>query len=140
MKRIDLKELDVPIVIKIDSVQYIKNMPTQGIESGIASSLSCEQFVGIIVNKKYYFSKDDLIICKNTPKVKGTQEKIKSEDKWFQKVATDVRTPCSSLVISYIILNRFKNLIEQRRENVTVDRQLNPRFLYSNLYLLVRQH
>ena len=140
MKRIDLKELDVPIVIKIDSVRYIKNMPTQGIESGIASSLSCEQFVGIIVNKKYYFSKDDLIICKNTPKVKGTQKKIKIEDKWFQKVATDVRTPCSSLVISYIILNRFKNLIEQRRENVTVDRQLNPRFLYSNLYLLVRQH
>ena len=140
MKRIDLKELDVPIVIKIDSVRYIKNMPTQGIESGIASSLSCEQFVGIIVNKKYYFSKDDLIICKNTPKVKGTQEKTKVEDKWFQKVATDVRTPCSSLVISYTILNRFKNLIEQRRENVTVDRQLNPRFLYSNLYLLVRQH
>ena len=84
----------------------------------VSSSLSCEQFVGTIVNKKCYFSKDDLTICKH--KVKGTQENFKNEDKWFERVATDVRTPCSSLVISDTILKRFKDLIQQeveRRDN-----------------------
>ena len=112
-KRIDLKELDVPIVIKIDSVRYVTNKPTQSIKSGIeneillppstctvSSSLSCEQFVGIIVNKKYYFSKDDLTICKNIHKLKGTQENLKIEDQWFERVATDVRTP--SFVIPFL--------------------------------------
>ena len=38
-KRIDLKELDVPIVIKIDSVQNVTNKPTQGTEFGIESEI-----------------------------------------------------------------------------------------------------
>ena len=71
VKRTDLKEFDVPIVIKIDSVPNVTNKPTQGTESGIkreillplstctvSISLSCEQLVSIIVNEKYYFSKD----------------------------------------------------------------------------------
>ena len=76
-----MKELDVPIVFKIDSVRNVTNKPTQGNESGIESEillpsstfqvssfLSCEQFFGIIVSKKYYFSKYDLTICKNIRK------------------------------------------------------------------------
>ena len=65
---------------------------------------------------------------------------MKIEDKWFERVATDVRTPCSSLVISDTIVKRFKDLIQQDRENFTVDSQLSPRFLYSDLRLLVGQH
>ena len=150
-KRIDLKELGVPIVIKINPVRYVTNKPTQGIESGIeillpsstctiSRSLSCEQFVGIIFNKKYWFTKEDLTICKNIRKVKGAQENLKLEDKWFERVATDVRTPCSSLVISDTILKKFKDLIQQGHESLTVDNQLSPRFLYSDLRLLVGQH
>ena len=148
-----MKELDVPIVIKTDSVRNVRNKPTQRIESGIqseillpsstctvSSSLSCERFVGIIVNKKYYFSKADLIICKNIHKVKGIQENLKTEDKGFEGVATNVRTPCSSLVISDTNLQRSKNSIQQGRENFTVDNQLSPRFLYLGLCLLVGQH
>ena len=54
-KRTDLKELDLPIVIKTDSVRKVTNKPTQDTESGIkseillqsstctvSSSLSCE--------------------------------------------------------------------------------------------------
>ena len=81
MKRINLKELDIPIVIKIDTFRYVTNKPKQGIEFGIeneillpsstctvSSSLSSEQFVGIIVNKKYYFSKDNFTIFQNIHK------------------------------------------------------------------------
>ena len=62
-----MKELDVPVVIKIDTVRNVTNKPIQGTESGIESeillpsstctvskSLSCEQFVGIIVNNQHY--------------------------------------------------------------------------------------
>ena len=35
-----------------------------------------------------------LTICKNIRKVKGTQKKIKIDDKWFERVATNVRIPC----------------------------------------------
>ena len=79
MKRINLKELDIPIVI--DTFRYVTNKPTQGIEFGIeneillpsgtctvSSSLSSEQFVGIIVNKKYYFSKDNSTVFQNIHK------------------------------------------------------------------------
>ena len=81
MKRINLKELDIPIVIKIDTFRYVTYKPKQGIEFGIeneillpsstctvSSSLSSEQFVGIIVNKKYYFSKDNFTIFQNIHK------------------------------------------------------------------------
>ena len=81
MKRINLKELDIPIVIKIDTFRYVTNKPKQGIEFGIeneillpsstctvSGSLSSEQFVGIIVNKKYYFSKDNFTIFQNIHK------------------------------------------------------------------------
>ena len=81
MKRINLKELEIPIVIKIDTFRYVTNKPKQGIEFGIeneillpsstctvSSSLSSEQFVGIIVNKKYYFSKDNFTIFQNIHK------------------------------------------------------------------------
>ena len=81
MKRLNLKELDIPIVIKIDTFRYVTNKPKQGIEFGIeneillplstctvSSSLSSEQFVGIIVNKKYYFSKDNFTIFQNIHK------------------------------------------------------------------------
>ena len=81
MKRINLKELDIPIVIKIDTLRYVTYKPKQGIEFGIeneillpsstctvSSSLSSEQFVGIIVNKKYYFSKDNFTIFQNIHK------------------------------------------------------------------------
>ena len=92
--------------------------------------MSYEQFAGIIVNKKYYFWKNYLTICKN----------IHKEDKWFERVVTNVRTPYSSLAISDTILKRFKEFIQQRREIFTVDNQLSLRFLYSDLCLLVRQH
>ena len=81
MKRINLKELDIPIVIKIDTFRHVTNKPKQGIEFGIeneillpsstctvSSSLNSEQFVGIIVNKKYYFSKDNFTIFQNIHK------------------------------------------------------------------------
>ena len=81
MKRINLKELNIPIVIKTDTFRYVTNKPKQGIEFGIeneillpsstctvSSSLSSEQFVGIIVNKKYYFSKDNFTIFQNIHK------------------------------------------------------------------------
>ena len=76
-KRIDLEELHLQIVIRIDSVQNVTDKATQGTESGIESEillpsstctvssyLSCKQFVDTLVNKKYYFSKDDLTIVK----------------------------------------------------------------------------
>ena len=79
-----MRELDVPIVIKTNSVRNVTNKPIQGIESEIereillpsstctvSSSLSCEKFVGIIVNKEYCFSK---------------YENLKIEDKWFEKL------------------------------------------------------
>ena len=62
--------------------------------------------------------------------VKGIQGNLKVEDKWFERVATNVRTPCSSLVIGYTIVKRFKYLIQS----------INPRFLYSDFCLLVGQH
>ena len=120
-----MKELDIPIVIKIDSVRKVTNNPRQGTESGIeseillpsstctaSSSLSCEQFAGIIFKKKYYFLKDDITICKNIHRVKGTQSNLKVEEKWFERVVTSVRTSCSFLVISVTICKRFKNLIQ----------------------------
>ena len=94
----------------------------------------------MIVNKKYLFSKYDLTICKNTHKVKRIQGNLKVEDQWFERVAANVRTPCSSLVIGYTIVKRFKYLIQQGREIFTVDNQVNPRFLYSDFCLLVGQH
>ena len=81
----------------------------------------------MIVNKKYYFSKDDLTICKNIHKVKGTQENLKIEQKWFEWVATNVRTPCSFLVISDSILKKLKDLIPLGRKIFTVDNQLEPK-------------
>ena len=102
--------------------------------------MSCDQFVGIIVNKNYYFSKDGLTICKNIHKVKGTQGNLKIEDKWFKRVATNVRTPCSSLAISDTILKRFKDSILQGGKNFTVNNQLSPRFPYSDLCRLVGHH
>ena len=51
-----------------------------------------------------------------------------------------MRTSCSSLVISDTILKIFKDLIQQGRENFTVNCQLSPSFLHSNLCRLVRQH
>ena len=49
-------------------------------------------------------------------------------------------TPSSIFVISDIICKRFNDLMEQGRENFTIDNQLSPRFLYSDLCLLVGQH
>ena len=63
----------------------------------------------------------DLTIWKNIHKVKATQGNLKIEDKWFERVITNVRTPCSSLMISDIILKWFKDLIQQGREIFTVD-------------------
>ena len=65
---------------------------------------------------------------------------MKIEDKCFEIVATNVHTPCSSLVISDTILKKFKYWIQQGREIFTVDNQVSPRFLYSDLRLLVGQH
>ena len=73
-------------------------------------------------------------------KVKRTQGNLKIEDKWFERVATNVRTPCFSSVIKDTILKRFKDLIQQGRENFTVNNQLSPRFLYSDLCLLAGEH
>ena len=86
-------ELDFLIVVKIHSVRNVTEKPTQVIKTRIeseillpsstctiSSSLSSEQFVGIIVNKKYYFLKDDLT-CKNIHKAKGIQGNLKIEDK-----------------------------------------------------------
>ena len=100
-------------IIKIDSVRKVTNNSRQdtgsGIESEIllpsstctaSSSLGCEQFAGIIFKKKHYFSKDDLTICKNIHRVKGTQGNLKVEEKWFERVVNSVRTSCSFLVIS----------------------------------------
>ena len=81
----------------------------------------------------------DLTIWKNIHKVKENQGNFKIEDKWFERVTTNVRTPSSSLVISDIILKWFKDLIQQDREIFTVDNQVSPRFLYSDLCLLVGQ-
>ena len=44
-------------------------------------------------------------------KLKETLGNLKIEDKRFKRVATNVRTPCTSLVISYKILKGFKDLI-----------------------------
>ena len=122
-KRIDLKELDFLIVVKIHSVRNVTNKPTQGAETRIESEillpsstctisnlLSSEQFVSIIVNNKYYFSKDDLTF-KNIHKAKGTQRNLKIEDKWFERVVTNVRTTFSYLVISDTNFKRLKDLI-----------------------------
>ena len=116
-ERIVLKEFDSQIVIKIGSVRNLTNKTTQGTESGTeseilfqltscndSSSMSCEQFVGIIVNKKYSFSEDDLTICKNILKVRATQGNLKIANKWFERVATNVRIPCFFwlLVITFL--------------------------------------
>ena len=102
--------------------------------------MTCEQFVGIIANKKYSFSEDDVSTCKNIHKVKRTQGNLKIEDKLFKRAATNVRIPCSCLVVGDTILKSFKNLIQQVRKDFAVDNQPSPRFLYSNLSLLVAQH
>ena len=73
-------------------------------------------------------------------KVKRTQGNLKIEDKWFERVATNVRKPCFSSVIGDTILKRFKDLIQQGRENFTVNNQLSPRFLYLDLCFLAGQH
>ena len=71
-----------------------------------------QKFACIIVNKKYFFSKGGLTIFKNIRKAKGTKGNLKIEDKWFERVATKVGAPCSSLVISDTIIKRFKDLIQ----------------------------
>ena len=147
-KRIDLKDLDIPTEIKIESVRNVTKAPTDtvnGIESeivlplDICKSSNIEQFVGIVVNKCYYFSKFDLEISKRVHDVKSIQRDLAIEDKWPQRVAKSSRTPCSSLTISQEILKEFKNRIQHGCDNHAVNKELSRRFLYSDLRLLVGQ-
>ena len=105
----------------------------------VSPSLKCEQFIGIIVNNEYFFSKDDLTIIRNVHAIKTLHGNLMAEDKWFERLSSSTRKPCSSFTIHKDVIQNFKNLIQEGRENFVVDNLRYPRLLYADLSLLAGQ-
>ena len=115
------KDIETGVLITLSDCNYIKE------------ELNSDQFVGVIVNKEYFFTNRDIRLRKNIHTVK--QDKVLKESTWFQRTKI-CPSPSCLIPVQPKILEEFENVLLNGVEDRCAS-LANPLLLVSDLALLV---
>lgn len=151
-KRKDFIDAAIPKVQKVDSTEYQKDNLKETFENNglrnriilplsdcklIGASFEKGVYSGALVNKIYYYDKEDINACKNIHSITAIQEQLKKESAWFVRVK-NLTTPPGLPKINMEVIDEFRQILL----NGFNDKCCNPkapRLLTSDVSLLIGQ-